>query len=96
MAVIQAADHRPVLGVQRGEQAGRPVTQVVVGALLGLLGHHQKTPAGKRAKGLHLAPLIHAIHDRGLGPVQLQANHVIDLLYWRVAVRQAVCDARSD
>ena len=93
---MQAADHRLVFGVQRGEQAGRAVTQVVVGALLGLLGHHQKTPAGKRAKGLHLAPLIHAIHDRGLGPVQLQANHVIDLLYWRVAVRQAVRDARSD
>jgi hypothetical protein len=30
---------------------------------------------------LDLALLIHAVHDRGLGRVQLQANHVIDLLY---------------
>src|ERR1035441_4624677 len=54
---MQAADHRPVLGVQRGEQAGRPVTQVVVGALLGLLGHHQNTPAGS-------APAATSVFDK--------------------------------
>ena len=40
-----------------GDQAGRPVTQVVVGALLGHPGHHQKTPAGS-------APAATSVFDK--------------------------------
>jgi hypothetical protein len=84
---MQTADHRPVLCVERCEQAGGAVAQVVVSALLGHAGHHRERRLGARQR-LHLTLFIHAVHDRGLGRVDIQADHVIHLLHKQRIGRQ--------
>ena len=80
VAPVQRADHGPVGGIERGEQARGPVAQVVMGALLSDPGHHRKRRLRTR-ECLHLAVLVDAQHDRGLGRVQVQADDVVDLLH---------------
>lgn len=63
--------------VEGGEQAGGPVTGVVVGLPLGDAGAHRQDRLGP-FQGLALALLIHARHDRVLRRVQVQAGHVAD------------------
>ena len=74
------ADHRSVGDVERGEQAGRAVPQVVVRAPLAHPGHHRERRLRARQR-LHLAFLIHAQHDRRFRRVQVQTDDVVDLLH---------------
>jgi len=66
--------------VERGEQAGHAVPDVVVGAPLGHAGDHRQYRAAA-GQGLDLALLVHAEHDRAFAWVQVEADHVIDLLH---------------
>ena len=69
VAPVQAGDHAAVGDVERGEQAGRAVPDVVVRPLLWHAGHHRERRLGMGQR-LHLALLIHAQHNRGLGRVR--------------------------
>ena len=73
---VQAGAHGAVGDVHRGEQRGGPVADVAVSASLGHPGQ-RRLGASER---LHLGLLIDAEHDRGLGRVQVQADHVVHLL----------------
>ena len=80
VTAVRRADHGPIGGVERGEQACRAVPQVIVGALLRHPGHHRERRLRAR-QGLHLTLLIHAQNDRRLRRVQVQTDHVVDLLH---------------
>ena len=75
-----SADHGAVGDVERGEQAGDAVADVVVGAPLGHAGHHRQHRLGP-VQGLDLALLIDAEHGRVLRRVVVQADDVDDLLH---------------
>ena len=77
---VQLADHGAVGDVERGEQAGDAVADVVVGAPLGHAGHHRQHRLGP-VQGLDLALLVDAQHHRPLGRVVVQPDHVDDLLH---------------
>src|ERR1035437_2633473 len=79
MPAAEGADHRAADQVERGEQAGGAVADVVVTAPLGgAQEHRQDRPeAGKR---LDLALLVDTTHDRPLGWIEVQANDVANLL----------------
>ena len=64
-----------------------PVPDVVVGAFLGLAGHHRerRLAAGQR---LDLGLFVHAIHHRGVGRVQVEPDDVVDLLHKQRVVGQ--------
>jgi hypothetical protein len=64
--------------LQRGEQRGRSVPDVIVGALLGPPGPDATNGLGA-FQGLDLGLLVHAEDHRPLGWVQVQADVVVDL-----------------
>ena len=66
VAPVQRGDDLPVGSVERREQAGHPVADIVVGAFLGHAGHHRERRLGAGQR-LYLRLLIHAQHDRALG-----------------------------
>ena len=68
-------DHRPVGGVQRREQAGDAVADVVVGAPLGHARHHRQHRLGP-VQRLDLGLLVDPQHDRALGRVEVQPDDV--------------------
>ena len=63
---VQLGDHGAVGDVERREQAGDAVADVVVGAPLGHAGHHRQHRLGP-VQRLHLRLLVHAQHHRPLG-----------------------------
>ena len=79
MTSVQRADDLAVGGVQRGEQAARPVTLVVVGGASRGAGHHRQVGCGAIER-LDLALLVHAQHQRPLRRVHVEPDDVLDLL----------------
>ena len=65
--------------VQRGEQGGDAVAQVVVGAPLGHPGHHRQHRS-RAVQRLNLGLLVHAEHQRLFRGVQVEADHVAHLV----------------
>jgi hypothetical protein len=84
---VERGDDGSVGDVERGEQAGHAVADVVVGSPLGPAGHHgqYRLAAGQR---LGLAPFVHAQHDRALRRVEVEPDHVVDLLHEQRIGRQ--------
>ena len=70
--------HLPGRDLQRGEQGGGAVPDVVVGALLGVAGLHRQRLLGP-VQRLDLGLLVHAQHDRVLRRGQVQPDDVGDL-----------------
>ena len=79
MLAVQFADHGAVGDVERGEQAGDAVADVVVGASLGHARHHRQDRLGA-VQGLDLGLLVDAEHHRALGRVVVEPDDVDDLL----------------
>ncbi len=77
---VQLADHRAVGDVERGEQTGDAVADVVVGAPLGHARHHRQHGLGP-VQCLDLTLLVHAQHHRPFGRIVVQANDIHDLLH---------------
>ncbi len=77
---MDRGDHGAVGGVERGEQAGRAVAHIIVGAFLGHARHHRECRL-RPGQRLHLRLLVHAVDDGRLGRVQIQADDVVDLLH---------------
>jgi hypothetical protein len=69
----------PGRDVQGGEQAGDPGTEVVVGAALGHARQHRQHRLGP-VQRLDLGLLVHTQHQRPLGRIQGQPDHVADLV----------------
>ena len=84
---MQGGDHGAIGGVERREQAGGAVADVVVGALLGHARHHRERRLGP-GQGLDLGLLVHRQHDRALGRVQVEPDDVEDLLHEQRVVGQ--------
>ena len=63
---VQAGDDGAVFDVERGEQAGGAIADVVVGAFLGHAGHHRECWL-RSSQRLDLRLLVHAQDDGGLG-----------------------------
>ena len=76
---LDGVDDQPGRHVQGGEQGGGPGAGVVVGAPLGHAGHHRQYRLGP-VEGLDAGLLVHAEHDGPLRRVQVQPDHVADLL----------------
>ncbi len=70
--------HLPGRDLQRGEQRGGAVTDVVVGALLGVPGLHRQHLLGS-VQRLHLGLLVDTQHDRVLRRGEVEPDHVGDL-----------------
>ena len=64
--------------LQRGEQRGGAVADVVMGGLLRQAGSHRQDRRGP-VQGLDLRLLVDAQHDRVLGRVQVEPDDVADL-----------------
>ena len=79
VAAVDGADDLAGGHVQRGEQGGDAVADVVVGAPLGHAGHHRQHRR-RAVQRLDLALLVHAQHQRLLGRVQIQPDDVADLV----------------
>jgi hypothetical protein len=79
VAAMQFADGDAVGDVEGGEQAGRAVPGVVMGAPLEHAGHHRQHGLGP-VQGLDLGFLVHAEDNGALGRVVVQAGDVDDLL----------------
>ena len=77
---VQVGDHVAVGDVERREQAGDAVADVVVGAPLGHAGHHRQHRLGA-VQRLDLGLLVDAQHDRLLRRVVVEADDVDDLLH---------------
>ena len=77
---VQGGDHRPVRRVERREQAGHAVADIVMGAPLGHVRHHgeRRLASGQR---LDLGLLVDAIDDGAVGRVQVQPDHIEDLVH---------------
>ena len=73
------ADHRAGQHVQGGEQRRGAVALVVMGHRARPSGHHRQRRLGA-VQGLDLGLLVHAQHDRLLRRVQIQADHVDELV----------------
>ena len=74
------ADDRSGLHVERGEQRGRAVPLVVVGAPLGLAGPHRQQRLGA-VQRLDLAFLVDAEHHGALRRVEIEPDDVAHLLH---------------
>jgi hypothetical protein len=75
MAVKAAAGDLPGRDVERGEQAGDAMADVVVGAPLGQSGPQRQHRRGA-VQGLDLGLLVHAQHHRAGGRLQVQPADV--------------------
>jgi hypothetical protein len=73
-------DHGAVGDVERGEQVGRAVPDIVVAAPLGHAGHHRQHRLGP-VQRLDAGLLIHAQHHRLLRRVVIQADDIDDLVH---------------
>ena len=73
------ADHRAGQHVQGGEQRRGAVALVVMGHRARPSGHHRQRRLGA-VQGLDLGLLVHAQHDRLLRRVQIQTDHVDELV----------------
>ena len=80
VAVPVLADPGDLAGgdLERGEQGGGAVADVVVGALLGMAGLHRQHLLGP-VQRLDLRLLVHTEHNRVLRRVQIQPDHVGNL-----------------
>ena len=65
--------------VQRGEQGGDAVTQIVMGAPFGQPGHHRQYRRGP-VQGLDLGFFIDAEHQRLFRRVQIEPDYIADLV----------------
>jgi hypothetical protein len=84
---VRRGDHGAVGDVQRREEAGGAVADVVMGAPLGHPGHHrERRLAGTERLDLRL--LIDAQHDPGLGWVDVEPDDVVDLRREQRVARQ--------
>ena len=79
VTAVQFGDDCAVGDVERGEQAGDAVADVVVGASLGHAGHHRQHRLGP-VQRLDLALLVDAQHHGLLRRVVVEADDVDDLL----------------
>ena len=79
VALCERPDDLARRHVERGEQAGRAVADVVVGSPLGGGGHHRQDRL-EAVERLDLGLLVDAEHDGSLGRVQVETDDVADLL----------------
>ena len=79
VAGVQRADDLAGREVERGVEAGRAVTLVVVGRALGDPRAHRQDRRGP-VQRLDLGLLIDAQHDGSLGRVEVQADDIADLV----------------
>lgn len=79
MPACAAADHRPGLHVEGGEQVGRTLATIIVGSVLRLAGSHRQHRRRARQR-LDLRLLIDAQHYGTMRRSQVQADHVPDLV----------------
>ena len=79
MPAVQRADDLTAGHVQRGEQRGGASPDVVGGLTLGHARHHRQHRLGP-VQGLDPALLIHAEHQSPLGRVEVEPDHVVDLV----------------
>jgi hypothetical protein len=84
---VQARDDGPIRGVERGEEAGHPVADVVVRAPLGHVRHHRECGLGAR-QYVNLGLLVHAVHNCTLGSIEVEPDDVVDLVDEQRVVRQ--------
>ena len=80
VVAAQLGDDGAVGDVERGEQVGRAVPDIVVAAPLGHARHHRQHRLGA-VQRLDAGLLIHAQHHRPLRRVVVQADDVDDLLH---------------
>ena len=81
VTAVDRGDHGPVGDVQRGEQARRAVTDIVMTPPVGDTRNHRQGRLGA-GQGLDLGLLVHTEDHRRLGRVEVQAHDVVDLLGW--------------
>jgi hypothetical protein len=79
VSLVAFADHLAGSNVERGEQRGRAVTLVIVGAPLGLAGAHRQQWLGA-VERLDLALFVYAQHQRPVGRRQIELDDVAHLL----------------
>ena len=75
VALLTQPGHVPGRDIQGGEQGRGAVTDVVVGALLGVTGLHRQRLLGP-VQSLDLTLLVHAQHDRVVRGCQVETDHV--------------------
>jgi zinc-finger of transposase IS204/IS1001/IS1096/IS1165/Transposase len=80
VAAVQGVDHGAVGDVERGEQVGRAVPDIVVAAPLGGAGHHRQHRLGA-VQRLDARFLVHAQHHRLLRRIVVQADDIDDLVH---------------
>jgi Domain of unknown function (DUF4062) len=78
VALHAAAEHRPFEHVERGEQGGRAVAQVVMGHGAGL-ARFERQPRLGAVKRLDLGLLVDREHHGMLGRVDIEADDVLEL-----------------
>jgi hypothetical protein len=80
MAAVMLSDHCPAGDVERGEQAGSAMTDVV-------MSHprrrrrHQRQDRGRAVDRLHLRFFVHRKHQRVLRRGHVQADHIADFVH---------------
>ena len=79
MASVAFADHLAVRHVQRGEQRGGAVADIVMGVAFGV-SQSQRQHRLSAIQGLNLALLVDAQHHRIVGRIQIQCRDVSHLL----------------
>lgn len=79
MPLMQLADHGASFEVERREQVGRAVAQIVGGAPLGLAGTHRQHWLAA-AERLNLRLFVHAQDQRAVGRVEIKPHDVAQLL----------------
>ena len=79
MPVVQLADHRARLEVERSEQVGGAVAQIIGGVALGLAGTHRQHGLAA-VQRLDLALLVHAQDQRAVGWIEIQPDDVAHLV----------------
>ena len=80
VAFIGFRDYCPGRDVKRREQVNGAVPDIIMGPLLWHAGHHRQHWL-RPVKRLHLGLLVHAQHNRVLGRIQVQPDHIVDLLH---------------
>ena len=70
---LQLTDDLAGPGIERGEEAGGSVAEIVVGAAFGLAGAHRQQRRGTFER-LNLTLLVHAQHQGAVGWIEVKAN----------------------
>jgi hypothetical protein len=80
VAAFDRADHLPGRGFQGGEQAGGAVPDIVEAVAFGNSGQHRQHRS-RAVQRLDLRLLVHAQHHRLRGRIQVEVDHVADLVH---------------